>query len=101
MPESSETFESLWKYCRADRRAIPRDWQKVYEMLAFKRQLPSGGWEPPLPLILAAWHVTSPLEKQLRFREHLQWAAENDQRGLLGKYLRALREKDWFHFGEL
>ncbi len=100
MAESSESLESLWAYCSADRRVIPRDWQKVYEMLASKRQLPTGGWEPPLPLILAAWHETTPLEKQLRFREHIQWAAEQDQLNLLGKYLRASREEDWYHFGE-
>ena len=101
MAESSESLESLWAYCSADRRVIPRDWQKVYEMLASKRQLATGGWEPPLPLILGAWHVTTPLEKQLRFREHVEWAAEHDQLNLLGIYLRALREEDWFHFGEL
>jgi len=100
MTGPSESLEPLWAYCSADRRVIPRDWQKVYEMLASKRQLPSGGWEPPLPLILAAWHVTTPLEKQLRFREHVEWAAEHDQLNLLGKYLRASREGDWYHFGE-
>jgi hypothetical protein len=28
--------------------------------------------EPSPPLILAAWHVTMPIEKQLRFKEHIQ-----------------------------
>jgi len=70
-------------------------------MLPSKRRLASGGWEPPLPLILAAWHKTTPLEKRLRFREHVQWAADHGQLGLLGKYLRALREEDWYHLEEL
>jgi hypothetical protein len=69
-------------------------------MLPSKRQLPTGGWQPPLPLILAAWQETTPVEKQVRFRDHLQWAAEQDQLSLLGKYLRALREEDWYHLGE-
>ncbi len=70
-------------------------------MLADKRQKPSGGWEPPLPLILAAWHETMPIAKQLRFKEHVQWAADHGQLDQLGAYLRALREDEWFHLGEL
>ena len=45
MSESPETFESLWAYCTANGRAIPRDWHKLYEILADKRQqgVPVGG----------------------------------------------------------
>lgn len=69
-----ETCESLWSYCTAEQRVIPRDWPKLYNMLANKRQKPSGGLTPSLPLILAAWDVTMPIEKQLRFKEHIEWA---------------------------
>lgn len=96
-----ETFDSLWKYCQQNNRAIPRDWNKFYQMLKNKRQKPSGGWEPPLPLILAAWDVTMPIEKLLRFKEHLEWAEKQNQLDEIGKYLRSLSEDDWFHFGEL
>jgi hypothetical protein len=101
MTASPETFASLWARCSANNRVIPREWQKLYGMLADKRQKPSGGWEPPLPLILAAWHETMPIEKQLRFKEHVQWAAEHGQLDQVGAYLCALREDEWFHFGEL
>lgn len=60
-----------------------------------------GGWEPSLPLILAAWHVTMPIEKQLRFKEHIQWAKENGQIDEIGAYLRSLSEEKWYHFGGL
>jgi hypothetical protein len=33
---------------------IPKDWQKLYDMLKNKKQKLSGGWTPSLPLILAA-----------------------------------------------
>jgi hypothetical protein len=66
MTKLPESFDSLWAYCSDNERVIPRDWQGLYEMLADKRQKPSGGWEPPLPLILAAWYETMPIEKQLR-----------------------------------
>lgn len=101
MSTAAETFESLWDYCAGNGRAIPRDWHKLYEMLANKRQNPSGGWTPPLPLILAAWDVTMPMEKQLRFKEHIQWASENSQLAEIGSYLRSLPEDQWYHFGEL
>lgn len=101
MTKSYETFDTLWAYCSSNNRVIPRDWHRFYKMLANKKQKPSGGWEPPLPLILAAWHETMPLEKMLRFKEHVKWAADQDQLEQAGKYLRSLPETEWFHFGEL
>jgi hypothetical protein len=72
-----ETFDSLWAYCTANARLVPMPakWAALHGMLANTRQKPSGGWEPPLPLILAAWDCTMPIEKQLRFREHIRWAS--------------------------
>lgn len=101
MKSPVETFESLWDCCTANKRAIPRDWNKFYQLLENKRQKPSGGWEPSLPLILAAWDATMPIEKQLRFKEHIEWARDQDQLVQIGKYLRSLDEGDWYHFGEL
>jgi hypothetical protein len=64
------TFDSLWAYCTANNRLVPMptQWSELYGMLRNTRQKPSGGWEPPLPLILAAWHHSMPIEKQLRFK---------------------------------
>ena len=59
-------------------------------MLKNKKQKSSGGWEPSLPLILEAWHNTMPIEKQLRFKEHIQWANDNEQIEEIGKYLERL-----------
>ena len=98
---NTETFDSLWSYCTASNRAIPRDWQKLYARLANTRREPNGGWKPALPLILAAWHSTMPIEKQLRFREHIEWARDQGQLSEIGAYLRALPEGDWIHFEEL
>jgi hypothetical protein len=98
---SPESFESIWGYCTANNRAIPKDWQRPYEVLIGKKQKATGGWDPPLPLILAAWYVTMPIEKQLRFKEHVQWAADHNQAAGVGAYLRSLPEEQWYHFGEL
>ncbi len=96
-----ETFETLWQYCLENNRVIPTDWNGLYNRLKNKKQKPSGGWEPSLPLILAAWDVTIPIEKQLRFKEHIKWAADNGQIEEIGLYLRSLTEDKWYHFGEL
>ena len=96
-----ETFDDLWSYCQGNNRAIPRDWNCLYKMLKNTRQKASGGWEPSLPLILAAWDTTLPIEKVMRFREHIQWADKQGQLEEIGAYLRQLSEDDWFHFGEL
>ncbi len=98
---SEETFETLWQYCIENNRIIPKDWNKLYSLLKNKMQLPSGGWKPSLPFILAAWHTTMPLEKQMRFKEHIEWAEQQNQLEAIGAYLRKLKEYEWYHFGEL
>ena len=103
MTPDTETFDSLWAYCTEKRRLVPMppEWAKLHEMLANRKQKPSGGWEPPLPLILAAWHNTVPIEKQLRFKEHIRWATEHNQLNEIGAFLRALPEEKWLHLREI
>jgi hypothetical protein len=52
---------------------------------------------PPHPLILAAWWETTEKMKQLRLWEQLEWS---DHKGIIetvGRFLRSLGEKDWYH----
>lgn len=97
-----ETMDTLWEYCTMNERAIPCPmvWNELYEMLKGKHQNASGKWEPPLPLILGAWHHSMPIEKQLRFKEHLYWAEGKGQLDEVGAFLRSLPEEKWCHFGE-
>lgn len=99
--EPALAFDVLWNYCKSNGRVVPRSWDKFYKLLANKRQLPTGGWQPPLPLILAAWHETSPLEKHLRFKVHVEWGCNQGQIHEIAEFLIALAEDDWYHFGEL
>lgn len=96
------TLEDLWAYCTSNKRLVPlpQQWNELYDMLKNTRQKPTGQWEPPLPLILAAWHHSMPFEKQLRFKEHLQWAEKEGQVEEIGAFLRSLPEEQWCHFGE-
>ena len=99
----TETFDTLWAYCISNNRLCPSPpkWNDLYQMLINTKQNLNGGWTPSLPLILAAWHDTLPVEKQLRFKEHIRWASDNEQLAEVGKYLRSLSEKEWTHFGEI
>lgn len=103
MGRAEETMEGLWAYCTSNKRLVPQppEWAKLHGMLKDARQLPSGGWEPAAPLILAAWNTTMPIEKQLRFQKHIEWARDHGQLDEIGRFLRALPESRWVHFGEI
>lgn len=96
--ENKETFNTLWKYCTENNRLcpMPMKWNDLFEML--KNKTPEG---PSLPLILAGWEHTVPLQKSLVFQGHIQWASDNNQIEEIGIYLRSLPEEDWAHYGEI
>lgn len=97
-----ESFETLWECCTANRRAVPMPlrWRALYQTLRDTREVATGEWEPRLPLIRHAWSDSTPAEKQLCFREHVQWAADHGQIEEIGRYLRSLGEEEWYHFPE-
>ena len=96
-------FDTVWSYCQQNKRLVPNPskWNEVYGILKHKKQKSSGGWEPPLPLILVAWHHSMPIEKQLRFKEHIEWASKEGQLEEVYEFLIELKESDWIHFGEI
>jgi len=77
----------------------PIRWNELYESLPGRRRR-GGGWEPALPLILAAWSGTPALFKALRLREHIEWAAAHDCLDEVHAFLAQLPEAEWHHFGE-
>jgi hypothetical protein len=62
----------LLDYVKADGRICPnpKEWNVLWEMLPDKQQFGSS-WEPPLPLILAAWLETPHFRKEARLNEHI------------------------------
>src|SRR4051794_12694909 len=92
---------ALLAYFKANGRACPqpKPWSALWEMLPERRRV-GNGWEPALPLILAAWWETAALRKHLRFLEHLEWASAHGCIEEADPYVRALREPDWHHFGD-
>jgi len=98
---SQGSLSDLLSYAKANDRVcpMPRPWQALYDLPPGKRRA-GAGWEPALPLILAAWHDAPAMLKMLRLREHIEWA---DSHGVLtdvDSLLRALPEEQWLHLGD-
>ena len=77
----------------------PRKWQELYALLPNKRRV-GAGWEPALPLILAAWWDTPALPKIIRLREHLEWASANGGLDAVYDFMCQLAENDWHHLDQ-
>jgi len=77
----------------------PQNWNELWELLPNRRRVGSG-WEPPLPLILAAWWTTPALSKMLRLQEHIRYAAEHGAIAQVDAFLRGLAEEEWAHLGD-
>ena len=97
---AADSSESLIAYCRENSRIcpMPQRWVALWELLPNRARI-EGGWQPPLPLILGAWDDTPELMKIIRLSEHIDWAAKHDALKPIARYLRALKEDEWFHFG--
>lgn len=97
----SDSAESLITYCRENDRIcpMPQQWYALFQLLPDRKRV-GGGWEPALPLILAAWHDTPYLMKMLRVAEHIEWAAEHGALKSVATFLHGLREDQWFHRGD-
>ena len=93
MSKTDETFESLWKYCTDNNRVcpLPDKWNELFNTLRDNGQV-------DLPLILNGWEMSSPIEKQLRFEQHIRWAAEKEQLLEVSSLVREIEEKDWLYF---
>jgi len=96
-----ENAQTLIAYACVHRRVCPRPqrWQALWEMLPQRSQV-NGGWNPPPPLILAAWHHASNIEKAQRFADHLEWAEKRGNLRAIASYLRDLPESDWHHLDD-
>lgn len=73
---------------------MPMKWNDLFNILKEREKL-------NLPLILNGWEMSSPLEKNMRFEEHIKSAVEHTQLDEVEKYLHSLSEEDWAHYGEI
>jgi hypothetical protein len=97
MNSEDARLSSLLAYVQVDGRICPQPdrWNQLWERLPNKQRV-GGGWNPPLPLILAAWHDTTALEKMLRLKVHIEYAHQNGVFNEVDAFLRGLRDDDWY-----
>lgn len=97
-----DKLESLLEYIKDEKRVClkPQKWQCLWEMLP-NHQRKGGGWNPPLPLILAAWWETTDNQKRERLELHIRYAAEKGILEEIDHYLRDLPREEWVYEGEV
>ena len=93
---SDERLEKLLEYVSSEGRVCPnpQEWQALWKMLPGKKRV-GQNWEPPPPLILAAWYLPA-LPKIIRLKEHIEYAYEHGILKQVDKFLRGLKPDQWF-----
>lgn len=74
---------------------LPTIWMRLYALLPNK--------PPHLPKVPATrdeWTRTPSLQKRVRLRDHIEWAASQGVLPQIHEVLRALPEAKWHHMGE-
>ncbi len=97
-----DPLNDLLEYLKSEGRICPQPqfWNELWEMLPEKHRV-GKGWEPPLPLILAAWSDTSDLEKIARLKEHIKYAADHGVLENVADFLRRLSFAQWHTLNEV
>ena len=72
----------------------PMVWNQLWGLLPYRRRV-GAGWEPPLPLILAAWWEASDSDKRSRFHSHLRWACEHGAIEPVAALMSTMTPEDW------
>jgi len=96
MASVPDKVASLLALVQSDSRVcpLPHQWNALWKLLPGRVQL-HAGWEPALPLILAAWDETSAAEKRMRLREHIEYADAHGALDAVDTFLRSLKPDEW------
>jgi len=96
-------MNELFLFIKSDRRVCPQPqkWNELWKMLPGRKRNATAGWEPPLPMILAAWNHTNDSEKRKRLGEHIQYAIDNGAISEIAIYLHSLGPDDWLYEGDI
>jgi hypothetical protein len=94
--------EELLSYVREAQRVCPKPdkWRDLWLMLP-DRISQGSGWNPPSPLILAAWWETSDEQKRERLELHIRYASEKGVLDEVNKFLRSIKPNEWIYEGEV
>ena len=96
-------LKSLIEYVQSEGRVCPMPtlWNELWKILPDSWQKDTGGWEPPLPLILAAWYDTSVNDKRERLKLHIEYAVKKGVLDKIDKFLRELKPDQWAYDNEI
>lgn len=96
------TTDQLLDYVKEDNRVCPKPqrWNELWNLLP-DRESVRNGWNPPLPLILAAWYETTDVQKQERLATHIRFAAEKGVLERIEVFIKSLSPEDWIYEGEI
>jgi len=89
------TAETVMVEARRHNRVCPQPpiWARLYHSLGGDRYV---DLQPP-PVQPWNWSKLSNLQKRLRFREHVEWAARHGKLALVATFIAGLAEADWVH----
>lgn len=73
---------------------VPKRWDSIWSVISRVDKSKSLS----APLILNGWYLSNNLEKMLRFKSHLEFAAEHNCLDKVTEVLNAMNESDWHHF---
>jgi hypothetical protein len=98
----NDGINPLIRYTKENGRVCPKPdkWNKLWELLPDRKRV-GAGWNPPLPLILAAWRETSDDQKRERLSLHIHYAADHGALEKIETYLRGLSKDDWIYEGDI
>ena len=90
-------LNELLEYVTLHHRVCPQPsrWDELWRMLPLDAKI--DGKMPGMPLILGAWWDTPALLKQMRLREHIEYAQAVGVLHKVDAFLRALPEAEWAH----
>ena len=87
----TDRLATLMEYTNENGRVcpMPDHWTRLWEMLPDRKQY-GAAWDPPLPLILAAWHLTSDADKRDRLALHIRHAGNHGVLESVESFLKGL-----------
>jgi hypothetical protein len=91
------TLAEIIAVASQDSRVCPQPllWNRLWELLPNRRRRGTG-WDPPIPLILAAWNHASDLEKRERFHLHLKWADTHGALPEIANLILSFTDDEWY-----
>jgi hypothetical protein len=72
---------------------IPKKWNELYKLITSK----TNANDLPLPFILNSWWDSTNVMKEMRLKEHLEYAYDNGLIKEVKDFLSKLNESEWHH----